>query len=1750
MADTPDRAVVLDAMRRFMRRRLRGKQTAPEFDPPKEEQEPVTETEKDEQESEVDQEALPQAILDWEAEIRGREEESPGGVPTPQFDPEDDVDEESDDSETEANAPSSAGDPWDEIEERDANTADDEGMMGEDIAHSEVSQHSDSEGESEDEHTHGAPAPPAEVQAVASVEPFPKRRWLIGKQPQPLGFVLAPSVPAAAAPVRNVIVKKPAAHVPDPEPLRKPAAAARASRHRCRGQGCRFSQTVAGARAKYHTGGFCMWCKPSALTAALDTRIGRGNVARGLCFFWNNDRRIFDAAVAKLPLAERVHFPLQALKLPKTWHTADALTHAVRTPACRKHVVRGLKTILAKDEALYTFALEKIPPAEREIIDGFVRSEGRDAAAARRRAAAAAAPPQLCDAAKWAAALQHRKRALASPTAEEQAEHEEKKSADRTHARRRFFPARPSTWARHRDVELPAGLDRADTAPVEARLPHAEDESCDATGLPNAPNTSAEAMRFQDWCKHGSWTICAVCHRLETRRLKPVDMRKAAAPEIPKCKHCKSGTGYKAPQPHEQPRQLRNLSEEIVEALRPLNADPGPHERADQGYRVHTSMTRIVWAKTSVKEKIAELPTHHARKRARRALKFLLSCEASSFKTFYNDHLKFLAKQGRDAEEVESDEEQKEQAEISMTKRRLSLRFLETPGLECAIWPHLYWSTAMCETTVRSLDARRLHRRQGQDKASEDGSDDDSEDSDDDDNGERLQGRQSLKRSYLAKVLSPLIGYGTDYALFQFVYDLHMWGTLGAKQHVKGGEIPLRVLLKGASFSPLYWRLRHHALIDAQRQLGYPTMFFTMSPYEWSFPYHDWVVDELEKDLRTRLHLPAGETMHLAHALMELAQGWLTGANEHSATQDCKNWSQQILKGPDGKKIVANYCARLEFQNGKRKKPKHVYGVAEEEGGGRNWGRGAVHLHLLLWTEGGDVSCLRDVLSGTVPVEDPIMAGYVLGSQASWGASGWQEQPEPNAVHEDADKLLLRHTENDVLNGLRAYFPDITKATKGSHQDLLQADGRGLLLKYVSTYVPKFSDEFATEWLDDDLSGHHVAKKVLFDYHPQEPDMWLQLAAQHFPVFKMGGTIFPIVVPYVGMANKPDFVERYEQCSWRGAEMNLLEYLRKANKDNRPMRYIVTAFRHEHGLRARDPLDDEALEAYARDFQTRGEKVIAADTVWRMNDRYFGQWLALHVPFDRFEDLRDEEVERLVPERFYHLATALRRCPAYWREPDLRQAVEDMKLEAVNPTQIDTVIAMIKARTWLIDKYLSGNLRKEDVDNQANLDAAAAGGQIGAEGLQHDSNQELFDRHAKKLIDKAINIQSSDDFEDVERLREEALNRNKAIAVLGPPGTGKTTRAKELIRYARSKDADVLFAFPTGQMQSRLRAELQSEGLQVDIDTCHGAFALHKKEQDALVVLDDYALIVVDEFPQLSRNHFDRIIRLWESAGKVPALIFLGDFYQLPSIDGTDARQSAHWKHVHKARFPTCWRSGDQTLLGKLLKLRKKVPKLRVRNSILRNHKAWSHPGPPTVAEMRKLLRDTGGRTTIVTCTKRAAQQINELAAQVSVGRRRVLVDLPADYEVNPENFGEDSKLRTDRPPVPSRISIRRGLRVHLTKNVDKEGDFVNGMEGTVKAWDPASRCLQVKTVTGKDVAVFQYTDPSPQAQNASYFPVRLGYASTVYKMQGAELDHVTIWLDLPGQRAAAYVAMSRVKGDDDYLFGGHLTRKHFVPNV
>ena len=200
----------------------------------------------------------------------------------------------------------------------------------------------------------------------------------------------------------------------------------------------------------------------------------------------------------------------------------------------------------------------------------------------------------------------------------------------------------------------------------------------------------------------------------------------------------------------------------------------------------------------------------------------------------------------------------------------------------------------MCETYIRSRDCRRI-AKQG---IREDADQVETSDSDDDDTPLDFarNGRNSAKASFLAKALGPVMGYGSDFKLVQFVYDLWLWSSLGAKRNKLANKQPMRLAMSGYSFSPEYWATRHAALIDGVKQLGFPDLFITLAPYEWSFPYHEWVVDEMTRQLRKKLRHPVAETLHIAHVLAQTVVGLLTGANKQSnADTSGKVWASHIL---------------------------------------------------------------------------------------------------------------------------------------------------------------------------------------------------------------------------------------------------------------------------------------------------------------------------------------------------------------------------------------------------------------------------------------------------------------------------------------------------------------------------------------------------------------------------------------------------------------------------------------------------------------------------------------------------------------------------------------------------------------------------------------------------------------------------------------------------------------------------------------
>eukprot|EP00438_Fugacium_kawagutii_P034296 Skav200083 [mRNA] locus=scaffold3273:976:3521:+ [translate_table: standard] len=592
------------------------------------------------------------------------------------------------------------------------------------------------------------------------------------------------------------------------------------------------------------------------------------------------------------------------------------------------------------------------------------------------------------------------------------------------------------------------------------------------TGLP-PPKRTKQGQQLYEWCTSRSWKHCLGCQTMVLADLTEKSLTATdASPTVERCSRCQP-SGYR--------------------------------------HRQHAAMTRFYWKEATAKQRIEMIEDEEQKKKAKAARKYLLRQKDCSYKQFEKAHQKFLKKYPK------ADERQ----------RRRRLQFIETPGLETAVWPNLFFKDSMCLTVVRKSDIRRVGRQSGPTYEDFEDGDLPAEGADEDDGK-----RHSVKRAYAALALSARIGYGSSYEVLHFTYDLMMSSTIGAKKKTSNDYgTPMRVLMKGLPFSPLYWKDVRFGLIDMVRQMDFPKIFWTISPYEWSMPYHTWILDELQKELRGRMDLPVAETLHMTHVILQVVKGLLSGKTGNAINDP---WQQHLLRSgdQDGKPHVVRVFARIEFQDGTRKAPTQDY-----------HGSGRPHVYVLVFASSEAVRAmsLTESASATMPSSLPaedgmeideqvdVMPGAVEGSQLDRGGrSGWPVQPEANHWDE-AGVLQLQHSEEDKHRGLRAYFISIMEALR-CHQDFQFADEEQALALYVAKYVAKFSDSNSDEWLNDAAEGNVIAVTVLSRYKNFAPEMTLAMFGAQFRqwlVTTESGGKRDFIVPVPDAEKMPKEVELY-----------------------------------------------------------------------------------------------------------------------------------------------------------------------------------------------------------------------------------------------------------------------------------------------------------------------------------------------------------------------------------------------------------------------------------------------------------------------------------------------------------------------------------------------------------------------------------------------------------------------------------------------
>lgn len=435
--------------------------------------------------------------------------------------------------------------------------------------------------------------------------------------------------------------------------------------------------------------------------------------------------------------------------------------------------------------------------------------------------------------------------------------------------------------------------------------------------------------------------------------------------------------------------------------------------------------------------------------------------------------------------------------------------------------------------------------------------------------------------------------------------------------------------------------------------------------------------------------------------------------------------------------------------------------------------------------------------------------------------------------------------------------------------------------------------------------------------------------------------------------------------------------------------------------------------------------------------------------------------------------------------------------------------------------------------------------------LRLHPNQRRVVERAREYMELAHTCHTSTDEQEVDMARGTARASHRILVVDGPPGTGKSFVQHTLVREALASGGKVLYVFLTANHSARAR---ETFGDAVDIDTFHGALGDGTDPYGTTgEVLALYTLVMVDECFLLSEALFNHLARLWIAADRVPCLVLAGDRHQMGSPGGRPCwlspmfiRVTSTTTLVYDSNYQQ--RSSDGPFIMMLNRLRLTQPTERLGDFsvklLVRGRKAW-RGAEPTVPVIRQLFR-AHPNTTVLAITRRGTQRFNDLAVEALFGRRTSLGEIPGDVESNPDNYDVAGKLKAPAQLRALRLALYEGMKLTITKNVCKDIGFVNGTTGILESFDAVNRGVRLVTNAGQRLVSYTWTDRD--LDNKPYHPLRPGYCTTIIKMQGAELEHVTLWLDAKNVPGAAYTALSRVRAGKDYLIGGSVKAAHFTP--
>lgn len=396
----------------------------------------------------------------------------------------------------------------------------------------------------------------------------------------------------------------------------------------------------------------------------------------------------------------------------------------------------------------------------------------------------------------------------------------------------------------------------------------------------------------------------------------------------------------------------------------------------------------------------------------------------------------------------------------------------------------------------------------------------------------------------------------------------------------------------------------------------------------------------------------------------------------------------------------------------------------------------------------------------------------------------------------------------------------------------------------------------------------------------------------------------------------------------------------------------------------------------------------------------------------------------------------------------------------------------------------------------------------------------------------------------------ELARTNKSFFLTGAGGTGKSYVIRAIMDALRKEGKDVALTAMTGcaalllgkgakTLHSWAGIGLGRDPTPTIIVKIRKSFRAKKNwlVADALII-DEVSMLTPDLLDKL--EEIARAIRRDQRPFGGLQLILVGDMYQLPPVN-KDSEAETHfvfeadtWKKciqdsvilrtVHRQSDPVFLRILDEARAGRLSPESMQILESR------RNNDWKKLEIKPTLLFTRRADVDQINFTNLKKCPGEDKIFRAKTTFTPAVGADMLAPDHP-DIKRAVERMDKNG-------PYVSDLVLRKGAQVMLLTNMSVECGLVNGSRGVVEDFvsDVDGVWPQVKFRSGVEQLIkpAAWESEDMDGLTRSQVPLKLAYAITIHKAQGATLDCALVDIgDNTFEYGQAYVALSRVRSLD-----------------